>query len=304
MARHHFVPQFMLRRWATNGQINSFWWDTAAKKVLERPVAVRKACQIEDLNAFYGASRSHRNAIEDGFFTQQIDTPANDALAAMLSGGVQGLSLKQQYAWARFIVSLGVRTPETLRTMGPRETRKGLKKAHDHSAWPPDLETSVNKIIERMMPRLERNWPLTIAIELASDSERIEAVMALDWWTRQLDRDNILVGDRPLLAMPRMPYPCGIPLDHPACLIILPVSPNALFFASANSKTKAKTRNMSQSRLAHVVNDESIACADTYVHSLNSTPADLVRRKLAQKAMEIERGINPRPHRSSPSGPR
>src|ERR1700722_303638 len=230
MARHHFVPQFMLRRWAPDGQINSFSWNSGANKVLETPVAVRKACQIEDLNAFYGAPRSQRNAPEDQFFTPQIDTPANDALTTMLSGGVQSLSPEQRYSWARFIVSFAVRTPETLRQMGPLETRKGLKKAQDCAGRPPDLEIAISKIIERKMPELERNWPLTIAMELASNPEKIAAVIAMDWWTRQLDRDDILVGDRPLLAMPRMPYPCGIPLNNPGCLVILPVAPNALFF--------------------------------------------------------------------------
>ena len=140
------------------------------------------------------------------------------------------------------------------------------------------------------MPALERNMPLQIAMELASDLEKINAVMAMDWWIRQLDRDDILVGDRPLLAMPRMPFPCGIPLDNPDCLIVLPISPGTLFFASANPKTRPKNRNMTPSRLTYVINEETIACADTYVYSLNSSPASLVTKKLTQKILENQEG--------------
>ena len=276
----------MLRRWAPKGLINSFSWNPDAGKVLETSVAVRKACQIEDLNAFYGVPQPQRNVPEDNFFTPQIDTPASDALAVILSDGVQSLSSEQRSAWARFLVAFAVRTPETLRKMGPIETRKGLKMAQDRAGGPPDLEAQVSKIIANNMPALERNMPLRIAMELASDPDKIAVVMAMEWWMRQLDRDDILVGDRPLLSMPRMPFHCGIPLDNRNCMIVLPVAPDVLFFASANHKTKAKNRNMTPSRLAYVINEETIACADTYVYSLNSSAATLVKRKLAQKAQE------------------
>jgi hypothetical protein len=132
---------------------------------------------------------------EDDFFTPQIDTPASEALAAILSDGVQSLSPKQRHSWARFIISFAVRMPETLRQMGPLEARKGLEKAQDTAGGPPDLQAAVSKIIECRRPEFERNWPLMIAMELASDPEKIAAVIAMDWWIRRLDRDDILVGD-------------------------------------------------------------------------------------------------------------
>jgi len=283
MARHHFVPQFLLYNWADSGKINSFWWEQAANRVVERLVAVRKACQIEDLNAFYGVSRSKRNTPEDDFFTPLIDTPAHAALVVILSKGIRCLSFEQRQAWARFLVAFPARMPDTLRHRGPIETRKGLKEAHEKAGGPPDFEVQVSQIIENNMPALEKNMPLCIAMELASDLEKIQTVMAMDWWTRSLDRDDILIGDSPLLAMPRTPAPCGIPLNDPNCMIVLPLSPRTLFFASANTSTRSKNRNMTLSKLVCTINKETITRADKYVYSRNATQTSFVKRELAQK---------------------
>ena len=153
------------------------------------------------------------------------------------------------------------------------------------------MEAVVTSIMESRTPEFERNFPLKIAMELASDPTKILSFSAMHWWTRRLDRTDILVGDRPLLAMPRMPYPCGIPLDRPDCLVILPIAPNTVFFASAGLATRAKTRNMSYGKLTHVINEETIACAKEYVYSLDSSPAAFVKGKLTQKATDISQGI-------------
>jgi hypothetical protein len=71
MARHHFVPQFMLSRWATRGRLKSYGWNEEANKTLESTVAVRTACQIKDLNSFYRVPRAKREMPERDFSRQK-----------------------------------------------------------------------------------------------------------------------------------------------------------------------------------------------------------------------------------------
>jgi hypothetical protein len=81
MARHHYVPQFLLRGWATNGKLYAYHWNDGAKRVIENDKAsVASACQIRDLNAFFGVSKAQRDFPEVGFFTPKADTHAADAL--------------------------------------------------------------------------------------------------------------------------------------------------------------------------------------------------------------------------------
>jgi hypothetical protein len=259
MARHHYVPQFLLRQWATNGRFIGYYYEAASGRVIENTRAtVASACQIADLNTYFGVHASQRDWPETGFFTPCVDTPAATALQVMLKSGVSALTAEQRTDWARLLISFGVRTPETLRDMGPKETKKAFALVEARAKGPPDAERRVSAMIQQGMPTLERNFPLNFAMDLSTDPAKLSAVNSMTWWIRRWTRPSILIGDRPLLTSPRAPYPCGIPLDHPSCLIALPIAPNTVFFASANPKTKDKGRKMALSKIAFAVNEETI----------------------------------------------
>jgi hypothetical protein len=77
MARHHIVPQFLLRRWATDGKFDAYYFEAAADRVTENPKAiVGSACQIADLNTYFGVAAADRDFAEAMFFTPVLDTPA------------------------------------------------------------------------------------------------------------------------------------------------------------------------------------------------------------------------------------
>src|SRR6266702_1716517 len=102
MARHHYVPKFLLRQWATKGIFVGYCFKSASGKVIENAkVTVASACQIFDLNTYFGVHASHREFPETGFFTPRVDTPAASALQIMLAKGVRALTSKQRTDWAR-----------------------------------------------------------------------------------------------------------------------------------------------------------------------------------------------------------
>ena len=129
------------------------------------------------------------------------------------------------------------------------------------------------------MPTLQRNFPLNIAMDLSTDPEKLAAINVMTWWIRHWTRPVILIGDRPLLTFPRAPHPCGIPLDHPSCLIALPIAPNAVFFASANPKTKVKARKMTPSKVAFAVNEETV-WRSTCVYAFDKSLAKFVTMRV------------------------
>ncbi len=285
MARHHYVPQFLLRRWATNGLLYSYRWNAAANRVSERPrTSVARACQIEDLNSFTGLVGPGRDAPEHEFFTPLVDTPAARACTVLLTQGVTGLTLKQREAWARLLISFAVRTPETLLSMGPAEFRKAMEIARVKITGPPDVDARATEFIKREMLSLERNVPIRVAMDLTSEPAKCDAVATMHWWLRRVPCNTILVGDRPLLAYPRVTNPCGIPLDNPDCLIALPVAPDTVFFASRNTGTRAKVRRAAHGRLARIVNEETIWRAAERVYMLDGSMSDFIKTRLAGKA--------------------
>ena len=106
----------------------AYYCDKNSKKPIKNANAtVARACQIPDLNVFFGVAKSDRDMPETKFFTPYVDTPAAAALRTILDDGVRALTAKQRIDWARFLLSFGVRTPEVLREMGPAETAKAFE---------------------------------------------------------------------------------------------------------------------------------------------------------------------------------
>jgi hypothetical protein len=281
---HHFVPQFLLRNWSMNGRFVAYYFERNAVRVIENDKAtVASACQIADLNVFFDVPKSQRDFPETKFFTPQVDTPASRALDVILKKGIRGLTIEQRSDWARLLVSFAVRTPETLREMGPQEVGKAFDIVQAAATGPPQDERRVTALIQANMQSFKRNFPLRAAMELSMDREKLRAVEAMTWWTRRWSRPVVLIGDRPLLTSPRARYPCGIPLDDPTCLIALPIAPNEVFFASASRRTRDKMRKMSPAKIASIVNEEMIV-RSTCVFFVNKSLSGFVMPRVAGKA--------------------
>lgn len=283
MARHHFVPQFLLDLWASQGKLVSYCWIQAKQDIVVGNPTVRGSCEIKDLYAFYGLPSPGRDQPEQLFFTPMVDTPAAEAHRVILRDGIRGLTDQQRLAWARFLVAFPARTPETMRLMGPAEFRKAMEKVSQVPRGTPEEEARVTEIIEQLMPSLERNVVIKIATDLAADTDKAQTVASMDWWTCRLDRKRILIGDRPLLSNWPPKYPCGIPLDRADCLIVLPVAPDVVFFASADLGARQRVRRTAPGKLARVINSSSVQAAVEFVFAHDRSAEKEVRKVFAIK---------------------
>jgi hypothetical protein len=251
----HPVPQFLLDRWASDGQVTSYHWDGSRQTTQSQRVSARAACRLMDGDAFRGACPTEQ-APHQRFFAAQVDPAAENALNAMLDQGVTGLTVKQRNAWARLIASFAARTSE------PR----CLLAQHWEAIGPLDSECSAAS-----------------TIELPADSENVSAIIDMTWWLRRFEGKTILTSDRPLLSRPRTEQPCGLALNDTDCLIFLPVSPNTVFFATGNAKVHAKTRNTPKGKLVNMVNEEVVWRSAEYVFAPNASMATFIRDRMVGK---------------------
>src|SRR5262249_19613917 len=120
-----------------------------------------------------GTARFPRNSI---FFTPYVDTPAATALDVMLAKGVSALTEAQRMDGTRLLVSFGVRAPETLREMGPKEVTKAFDIVEAAAKGPRKDERKVNAIIQANVGIFKRNFPLHAAMELSTDPQKLGAV--------------------------------------------------------------------------------------------------------------------------------
>ena len=61
-----------------------------------------------------GSLSKLRASIETHYMGPVVDAPASDALAQLLAGNLPAMSDAKKRAWARFLMSLALRNPETL----------------------------------------------------------------------------------------------------------------------------------------------------------------------------------------------
>jgi len=285
MASHHHIPLFLLNRWANDGRLVSYHWSKGAAKMLEnRRASVQSACQFNDSGSIQRESVSTGDASDQGAFALHVDAPAENALDTMLRQGVAGLTADQRSAWARLVASFGARTPEAFRQLWAAGYRNAQQSASEHGEWSLGTQFTATDIIERERHVPERAIPIKMAIQLAADPSKNSAVAAMEWWLRRFEGKTILFSDRPLLTQPRIAQPCSIAPHNLSCLIILPVAPDTVFFATADPKVRAKARKTPKGKLVNLINEETVWRAAKYIYAPNGSMAAYIHDRLAGKA--------------------
>jgi Protein of unknown function (DUF4238) len=279
MASHHHIPLFLLNRWASDGRLFSYHWSNGTAEMREnRRVSIQSAS-----GSTQHVSVSAGDASDQDFFALHVDAPAANALDTMLRQGVSGLTDDQRSAWARLITSFGARTPEALRLLGATDDRNVKQIASEPGEPSHGTQLMGAGLLDRERPVPERTIPIKMAMQLAADPLKISVVAAMEWWLRLFEGKTILLSDRPLLTQPRIAQPCCIALHDLSCLIIPPVAPDTVFFATADPKVRAKARKTPKGKLVNIVNDESIWRAAEYVYAPNGSLAAFIHDRLAGK---------------------
>ena len=65
--RHRFVPEFLLRPWATDGELNAYWWDSCQKRLSCRRRGPKAFC-YEDKLLSVERHEEGRDGLERKFF--------------------------------------------------------------------------------------------------------------------------------------------------------------------------------------------------------------------------------------------
>jgi hypothetical protein len=242
-------------------------------------VSASKACGIENLNTFVNSD----DAPETDFFTPIVDSPAAKAHRKLLERGVSALTPSDRVAWARFIVAFPVRTPETLRKLGPAQFRSAMEQAFSQPTDHARVEAVARAIVDREMPQLEHDASLRVAVELASDLHKHFVVESMFWWIRSFKRGDIILGDRPLLSHPPSNWPSGIALNVPNVLIALPLSHDKVFFASPERQIKARMSCQHPGRIARLVNVTTLQSAAEFVYAVGMSQKALIETEIEKR---------------------
>lgn len=193
--KHHFVPEFYLKRWSKNNKdkrLYSCRYFKGNNKIHWTPHAPSGTAYERDL---YGE-------IEEIFF-KPLDNDASNILERFEKKNIKNsikldMGEEDHYRWAIFILGFIFRTPDRINYLHEISKNYGV-----------DINTA-----KKQIPKI-----------IKSD-RAIKDLRALRWVFARVDINlELLTCDNPLIFKPNN-------LSHPNCVIILPMSPKHFFLAT------------------------------------------------------------------------
>lgn len=259
---HHFVPQFVLRRWCNEaGKLQSF-----------RIVHGRVACRATTpeytgfeprlyaiFSKVFGIDEDH---LEKKLFGP-IDSNGAVALAKIEQGG--GLSEDDHIAWAFFLSSLRLRQPDMLahlRNDGMAMMKRFLAEgdATLPKGWP-----SSEQWLEAHHPGIMEAQALTSWLaRIILRNEMTDRFAGLHWWVKVFkpEAPKLLLADQPLY------WDGG--LSTGKFYIQMPIGPDRVFFGTEAKETEAALDALPGAELIHRVNLATLASSSGRIWGIDA----------------------------------
>jgi hypothetical protein len=280
--RHHYIPVFYLKRWAgQDGRLCEYsrpWKETKAKR--KSPAGTG---YVDGLYTVPNLQPEHAQFVEKRFM-QAVDNWAAMALAIMLreKPNPHALDTRMKVAWARFLYSLIVRTPEEIARIqkkaddNPVELPEALRNDYDKLRGPQDPKTFEEY----------KEWSLKNPLKLPAqsvlpdiiNSERVITEIAFMHWTTAnvgKTKHSMLTSDRPVI----MTNGLVVPNAH----VVIPLSPRIVFFATKNEEIKKEIESMTSDEMVEAVNNKVAEQAIKYVYGVDDSQLRFVANRLGKR---------------------
>jgi hypothetical protein len=263
--KHHFVPQFLLRRWTdASGKVRVF--EVKAGKLVSDARAPEYTGYEEDLYAVDGRGLG----IETHHFEETLFGPIDNNAANALKKieNKEELSEGEHQAWTTFLASLRVRSPDTidyLRNEAVERLRAKLAE-RDQATLPADWP-STEIWADKHFPGLIENVGLTFLQRMIDHPQIMQTFETLNSWCYKFSDSD------PPLLLPDLPLHWEGKLADPDFWIMMPIAPDRAFFGTRNERTADRLTELGAVELANQLNRASVASAVRRIWSREAEPA-------------------------------
>jgi hypothetical protein len=281
-AKHHFIPAFSLKPW-----VGSDGLVCEIRRVGVQIISKRKhpnATGYErHLYRTEGVPEAQAQHLEENFL-KPIDTEANLALQKMLSGVGRGWTSKERSRWARYILSLMFRGPETVHDLKRHMAAiwdQGLSNVGEvYQSWRTEDDPETFEAFVDGTDLAAPHAAATNMLVQLIDNDRVgPAIFAMDWSVLDLSGSSVslLISDRPL------DRPVG--LGNPRAYIALPISPTKVFLATRDRKMVDWVEAQSHSNLAKGLNRVVVGQACEFVWCKDERQLPFVRKHFGTRPL-------------------
>ena len=250
--RHHYVPQFLLRRWTdAAGKLRAY---TMRSGRLTRKDTGPKYTGYE--NGLYALVAGVLGFPEDHLEKRLFGPIDNDAAVAL--GKIERravLTEEDHIAWTFFLCSLRIRQPdvlEFLRTEGKQHHSEILANLDRESL--PARVPNTEQWFNRHFPGAIDAATLTSWLpRMILHDDVADRFGGLHWWCREFE------ADAPKLLLSDLPLNWEGGFNQPDFFIQLPIGPDRIFFGTASTETEQILGAMSADLLIPSVNRSTLA---------------------------------------------
>ncbi|OJF92861.1 DUF4238 domain-containing protein [Pararhizobium antarcticum] len=277
--KHHFIPQFYLRPWlGSDHKLEEFGRVPPTNQIRSRRRGTKSTGYEEDLYVIPDATEETKHNVEK-VFMGVVDASAANARDLLLEGVIPQDELR--VAWARFLLSLMMRTPEQIAE---------FKRRISEFWFNPDAD-----LLARYAEARQSGWPETLQEYLDGNKkvpERIAVMLATDMMQRE-KLLRLLMGAiwrvmgtgtkiRPLITSDR-PLAMTNGLMRPDGHFGLPIGPRHLFVGFMQKDFAEAFCSQPVGKIIRLTNDAVVGQARKNVYAIDATYIADVRRRMSQR---------------------
>lgn len=274
--RHHFVPEFFLKRWASEGRVHAYYWDDRSGSLRMSEKGAKAFCQETDLYKL-ASEPPEKSYLLETKFLGTVDDKAGKIIGKIAKGDLRSLTNEEACDWARFLMSLEVRRPSVVKFLKRRASRDFINALDDDAEFLAemdrlDIQVQPSKVLGPATTPYVQDRML-LRIQEAIDSKEIgNHYLRMSWLTRKLSDGGIdlVVADRPFIRLG------GI--EAPDNLWCLPLDPGTAFFCSNNRNFLIKLEHTSAKQISKAINRHSVEQAVKYVFDRSGRNSPLLKR--------------------------
>ena len=273
--RHHFLPEFYLKRWAQQDGRLVEYKKPYANTVKPRRTHPKGTGFIFRLYAVEGLPDDVAHEMESEFLSP-VDSRAAQALIAMQAD--KEFSTAQRLAWASFVATLLSRMPEDIDLVKKiiRELAQTILPGFQpiFERLRPENETrTFQQMTDELVGRSNQR-AINFARRIMSNDRLIRGIAAMEWsiLTFQSAKFEFLTSDRPVIYTNVL----GNDQSH----IVLPVGPRRLFIAAKDRKLIDRIRGAGEDALVIATNTHVVGAANKYVYGSNDSQLRFIQNRM------------------------
>lgn len=265
-------------------------WSTVLLLPPHRAVVVRRYSPSavgyeQELYTLTGYAPEVRNALEREFMAPVVDEPASRAFKVLLERDNAKLTPDLRHAWTRFLMSLMIRTPHMVEQI----TREAAQNLRRNLLSNPEEYEAVRKEgspatflewAEKNVQPVFTGMGKSLLPELIENEKIGTAFIRMKWWTVAVAR-----GPLDLLTCDN-PFHMTHGLADERCLVVLPLSPRFVFFATKYERRVEEIVARKHDAVVAALNDRMARQAQRYVFGSNDRHLRFVENRMRLPAQK------------------